>query len=304
MNTDSFSFDGFRMNTFSRIDTGSGARFDEGPQDHDQRLYEPVGTASMIARLEDVDAAQIERFHEQGCLTVEQGFDGDRVRGTVDAIDDFIKGENADFEQIHFEQGAEGRVEHLTAQQRLEAVRKITDFTSCDARLHDLATDAALLDVVERIVGGRPKMIQEMALLKMPGGREKPWHQDRAYFHVAMDETVVGAWIALDEATIANGCMRVLAGANTAGPVVHFIVRDWQICDRDILEHDVRPIAVPLRPGGILFFDSYLPHGTPVNHTDQMRRALQFHYTADRAGEITQEQRLAVFGSEGKNVTC
>lgn len=34
------------------------------------------------------------------------------------------------------------------------------------------------------------------------------------------------------------------------------------------------------------------------------RRALQFHYAPAGADRVSTEQRMAVFGSEGKSVTC
>ncbi|MFW6213947.1 MAG: phytanoyl-CoA dioxygenase family protein [Spirochaetota bacterium] len=40
-----------------------------------------------------------------------------------------------------------------------------------------------------------------MALVKPPGGREKPWHQDHACFDLPLDSTIVGVWIALGHAT-------------------------------------------------------------------------------------------------------
>jgi len=83
---------------------------------------------------------------------------------------------------------------------------------------------------------------------------------------------------------------------------VHFLRRDWQICDDEML--DCECVAVPLKPGGVMFFDSMLPHGTPVNDTDQSRRALQFHFAAPDARTFTEEDRMAIFGEEGKDVTC
>ena len=65
-----------------------------------------------------------------------------------------------------------------------------------------------------------------------------------------------------------------------------------------------RVAAAPLAPGGCLFFDSMLHHGTPANASPQRRRALQFVYVPASAVRITQAERLAVFGSEGKDVTC
>ena len=43
------------------------------------------------------------------------------------------------------------------------------------------------------------EVFQSTALLKPPGGREKPWHQDHAYFPLRGDRRhVVSSWTALD----------------------------------------------------------------------------------------------------------
>ncbi len=105
------------------------------------------------------------------------------------------------------------------------------------------------------------------------------------------------------EATIENGCMQFLPGQHKIGPRIHFQRRDWQICDTDILGQ--RSVAAPLKPGGLLFFNGLLPHGTPHNSSEKRRRALQFHYApADAAQNPDSEERLKHFGSEGKDVTC
>ena len=55
------------------------------------------------------------------------------------------------------------------------------------------------MGVVRRIIGEEPMLFQDMALLKPPRvGREKPWHQDHAYFDLELRTRVVGVWIALD----------------------------------------------------------------------------------------------------------
>ena len=43
-----------------------------------------------------------------------------------------------------------------------------------------------LLRLVERLLRapeGGVRMMQDMSMVKPPGGREKPWHQDHAYFN-------------------------------------------------------------------------------------------------------------------------
>ena len=119
-----------------------------------------------------------------------------------------------------------------------------------------------------------------------------------------MDTEIISVWIALQEADHENGCMHVIPGSHREGPVVHFKVRDWQICDTDVAKNHV--VAVPLKPGGILFWHGRLHHGSPANHSARGRRSLQLHFIPESVSEneTSTEERLAVYGSEGKNVTC
>jgi len=179
-------------------------------------------------------------------------------------------------------------------------VRKFWQFSEHSEGMRAPAENPELLELLAALVDGEPEMFQDMALIKPPGGREKPWHQDKAYFEVDLDAPVVGVWIALDEATPENGCMHIIPGSHTEGPVVHFDRRDWQICDTDVQVD--REVAVPLEPGGALLFDGLMHHGTPPNESDRLRRALQFHYTAADA-EWTEERHEA-FGTTDKDVEC
>ena len=142
--------------------------------------------------------------------------------------------------------------------------------------------------------GGAAKLIQDMALMKPPHvGREKPWHQDNAYFLYEPLDAVIGTWIALDPATAENGCMHVIPGTHLAGPKPHHHERDCQLPDDQV---DVeRDVIVPLRPGGALFFSSLLHHGTPPNTSASRRRALQFHYARSDCAKISRERHAQIF---------
>ena len=94
----------------------------------------------------------------------------------------------------------------------------------------------------------------------------------------------------------------VKAGAEWRPVWPHYLLRDLQICDREMEGLQAARMAAPLQPGGLVMFDSYIPHGTPSNFTAQRRRALQFHYTAANVPQITAAERVALWlGAEG---TC
>jgi phytanoyl-CoA hydroxylase len=137
-----------------------------------------------------------------------------------------------------------------------------------------------LKGIAEKLQGESVKLFQEMGLLKPPGGGvEKPWHQDTAYFRLSTPLAVIGTWTALDPVDADNGCMHVVPGSHLGGPKPHYHDRDCQLPDNTIPRDEV--MAVPLRPGGAMFFSGLIHHGTPPNLSDRRRRALQFHYLAE-----------------------
>jgi len=272
---------------------------------HAPELYQPVGIGLGVEHLEDIGPAEVEFFHREGYLIVRQAFNPDEVARAKAQLIDLIMGRVPGFKKITFEAKAREILSTLTVDERQDAVRKIMNFVDYAPALHALAYHPALVKAMNKFLGGAPpKLIQDMALVKPPHiGREKPWHQDNAYFNYPVDALVVGVWIALDPATIENGCMRFLPGQHRDGPKVHFMRRDWQLCDTDTFGQ--RPLAAPLDPGGLLLFNGLLPHGTPHNSSGQRRRALQYHYAAEEVQLLPDDtERLKHFGSEGKNVTC
>jgi phytanoyl-CoA hydroxylase len=289
--------------TMTPIETHEGLVFDAAEAlPHAPDLYAYHHLADVVPDFDAVSGADIERYHGEGFLAIAHGFGEAEVAAASDGLTDLVMGRYPDFTGIQFERGARSRLAQMSQEERYDAVRKLMWFTAVEPRLEALARHPRLLALVERLLGAPGELFQDMALLKPPGGREKPWHQDKAYFTYSRETPVVGVWIAIDAATPQNGCMRLRPGTHRAGPMIHFQRRDWQICDTDGRGGDV--VAVPLQPGGLLLFDGLIQHGTPYNPTGERRRAVQYHYASAGARQTTDEERLALFGSEGKNVTC
>ena len=132
--------------------------------------------------------------------------------------------------------------------------------------------------------------------------RPSPRPRSTAYFDDPPLGGAIGVGIALDEATVENGCMQVIPGSHLDGPAKHYHVRDCQ------LEHGGvrvdRAVVVPLRPGGALFFSGMIHHGTPPNTSGDRRRALQFHYAAASCTRMTIREHGALFDDNGAYAGC
>ena len=242
-----------------------------------QLLYRYESAHRPLPGLEAFTDAHLADFRRRGFIAVADVFTAHEVRAAADGLGRLIAGGAPNFRNIQLEEAARGR--ELTPEEREACVRKLWDFSPHDARLKAMAEKPAFVAVVERLLGSPARVSQEMALLKPPHvGREKPWHQDMAYFLLDPPDGVLGTWIALDEATAENGCMHVIPGSHREGPRPHYHDRDCQLPDEAVrVEQDV---LVPLTPGGVLFFHALLHHGTPPNRSASRRRALQFHFAS------------------------
>ena len=149
--------------------------------------------------------------------------------------------------------------------------------------LKKITNNQPLLSVIQRILGEKGILFQDMAMIKPPKGREKPWHQDHAYFDYPLTTKIVGVWIALNDAEPSNGCMHVIGGS-------HRWKLDYRRDDVDnnnpnwVLERpeipsaaSLAPVACELPAGHCHFHHCLTLHGSAANTTDRPRRSYILH---------------------------
>ena len=120
-----------------------------------------------------------------------------------------------------------------------------------------------------------------MFIFKQPGiGGEVHWHQDATFLH-SEPMTVTGFWIALEDATVDNGCLWVAPGGHR-GPLRKRFVRDGDAVRFVALDDTPWPSmddAVPLEvsAGTLVCFHGLLPHYSAPNRSPQSRHAYTLH---------------------------
>jgi phytanoyl-CoA hydroxylase len=252
-----------------------------------------------------VSEADVEHFRVHGYLAMNGLLSGTEIEDCKRALSDLAHRRTVwdtrvwSQEEPYFARGGQDeRVDDPELR-----LRKLAYFVHLEPRLAHVASHPRLRAIVDALIGPNSRMIQDMALLKPPfRGSEKPWHQDAAYFDWTPLGGVVGTWIALDAATVENGCMQIIPGSHRQGPAPHFHVRDCQLADQRVQVE--RAVTIPLEPGGVLFFSGLLHHGTPPNITAARRRALQFHYAAADCQRMTIDQHGELFSEGGAYAGC
>ena len=201
---------------------------------------------------------------------------------------------------IHFEKGIDPLT--LLPTEAETKYRKLTEYNRQHPSLAALVEHPRIQGFVEQLLGEEAVMQADMALCKPAFiGAEKPWHQDNAYFNYLPLESRVTAWIALDDATIENGCMHMLPGNYL--PLRHHHTTDCEIVPERI--DKTKAVPVELRAGGVIYFTAMIPHYTPPNSTSHRRRALQFQYRGISTREVSRQEYGKIFAEEdGSPATC
>lgn len=145
------------------------------------------------------------------------------------------------------------------------------------------------------------KILDQMFHKPAGDGMGTNWHTDNAYFRI--DEPLRGCamWIAIDDASVDNGCLHVVPGA---------FDRDFPHERDPESDHHIRTVidpaeAVPceLEAGGVAFFSFGTPHATGANPTAKGRSGVGIHFVnyrhaSDAMRRRERWERVFLTGSE------
>ncbi|CAN0480469.1 unnamed protein product, partial [Phaeothamnion confervicola] len=144
---------------------------------------------------------QLEAYRRTGHVTMPGVFTGEEMLALVSDIErwgeDFLAGLPPEKRFWYIDGG-------VTAKQVL---RKLDNPHYQRDSVRRLASDPRLVDLVESIIGPGVTVYFSQVFFKPPGGGgPKVVHQDNYYFGPGDPEGIVTAWVAMDDATVENGC--------------------------------------------------------------------------------------------------
>jgi ectoine hydroxylase-related dioxygenase (phytanoyl-CoA dioxygenase family) len=140
-----------------------------------------------------------------------------------------------------------------------------------------------IVDALTRIIGPDVKAMQSMLFMKSEGKPGQAWHQDE-FFIPSRDRSLTASWIALDDATVENGCLWILPGSHKRGVIYPDREHDDERFDCtvelfDFPYSDDDAVPVELETGSAVIFNGYLLHRSlPNSGKHGFRRALANHY--------------------------
>jgi chlorinating enzyme len=237
-------------------------------------------------------------FLDQGFLVVDSGLSADEIRNLQQETVRICRGELGEVGGVIPAGPAESDDDVIRKYLCVHFPHKISDL------MFEVLSHPSIVNVLTSVIGPNVKCMQSMLFIKASGKPGQAWHQDEIYIPTR-DRSLTGAWIAMDDAHVGNGCLWVLPGSHRRGVLYNM---EWHGDRRFDCSHEAQnfpysnddAVPVEVKAGSIVFFNGYLLHRSLPNHaTSGYRRALVNHYMSAESllpwyGNVPEGQHVAI----------
>lgn len=140
--------------------------------------------------------------------------------------------------------------------------------------------DPRIKAICQQLGFARVGLLQSMYIFKQPTiGEQVNWHQDSSFLYMENSD-VIGFWLALEDATVENGCLQVIPGRLDAPLKQRMICQHRQT---QFENYDVSPwneadkVNVEVPQGSLVMLHGRLPHASGPNLSEKSRHAYALH---------------------------
>ena len=150
----------------------------------------------------------------------------------------------------------------------------------------ELMSNPKILDVTESLIGpeifANPVYNVRPKVPRVAAG-EVPWHQDKSYWPGSRSNPVLTVWIALVDATIENGCLRVIPQTqHEAVGGFHFETYSGtayrELDDEDVSHLKGKARSVAVQNGTAILFNDRFIHSSGPNTSTHVRWSVDLRY--------------------------
>lgn len=215
---------------------------------------------------------QVANFHRDGFVVVRGLYSAEEIRQISDWTDEVAAfPETPGKHMMYFESSQEDGARILC---------RIENFVPYHDGFSKLITTRRMQQAVSELFGEPAVLFKDKINFKLPGGDGFKEHQD---VQAGWDEYAsihLTAMVAIDETNEQNGSLEMLPGQHKKG----LLGEKWApLTDEDTGGQQY--VAVHCQPGDAVFFDSFAPHRSAPNQTQQARRVLYITYNKISEGD-------------------
>jgi ectoine hydroxylase-related dioxygenase (phytanoyl-CoA dioxygenase family) len=234
-----------------------------------------------------IEQWQIEQFHQQGFLVIEQVLAASEVTALQHDFDQWVQdsreqvqawGETQDG-RPRFDVESDHRADH-------PSLRRVASPTEISAAYRTVAFESRMAEIAAQLIGGSGTRFHHSKInSKLPHtATQVKWHQDFPFTPHSNDDLVT-ALLMVSEVTTQNGPLKVIPGSHK-GP----LWSHWQderftgaVAEAVVQAHCQEPVACFGPSGSVCFMHTRLLHASSPNHTEDPRTLFIGVYAAEDA---------------------
>ena len=138
-----------------------------------------------------------------------------------------------------------------------------------------------ITDLISTLMGEQAILYKEKINFKLPGGAGYGAHQDAPAFATFGHRYHITMMVPIDPSDTDNGCLEMVYGHHSQGLLAQ---NDSGEISDDVVA-GLRWQPLPVSPGDLVFFDSFVPHRSQANTSARARRAMYITYNRASEGD-------------------
>ena len=220
---------------------------------------------------------QRKEFDEKGFIVIKGFYDQNTVDGLSAWFDQLRRDNSPDCKEAKYyeqspitDESVLVRAEHLLGDHNPE--------------ITELLLSPKTIECLTGLLGEPPVLFKEKINYKLPGCRADKLHQDQAAGWNAYCDFFITMGIAVDEHRKDNAALSFMCSGNYEKELMG---EEWKPLSED--DPPYKPeneyMLLEADPGDVIFFDCYVPHGSPPNTSNRSRRILFLTFNKQSDGD-------------------
>jgi ectoine hydroxylase-related dioxygenase (phytanoyl-CoA dioxygenase family) len=221
---------------------------------------------------------QVNEYENQGFTVIKGFFSPDETAKLSDWLDELrdrqpVPGEDAKYYETS----------PVTGENVLVRVENIIGGYNRDAS--DLLLSDKAKAALTQLIGEAPVLFKEKINYKLPGCRPDMLHQDQAAGWNAYCDLFITMAIAVDENRFDNAALSFMNSGNYEKKLM---TDEWlPLTEEDPpYQPEDEYMLIEADPGDVIFFNSYVPHGSPANTSTRSRRNIFLTFNRQSDGDM------------------
>lgn len=231
----------------------------------------------------NITKAEIDFYNENGYIIIEDFLNQEELKHWRACVTEAIKERNG--QKIPGKAGSLEEDDGINedAGYFSKVFDQLLNLWQTNDKVKDLMLDERIGKMAAQLSGSDGIRIwHDQALVKRPWANPTSWHLDTPFWSFS-DRRALSIWIALDDATLENGCLFFIPGSHKEttfenpgiGKNMDAIFNFYPALKTS------QPVAAPMKAGSCSFHNGLTIHGANPNMTSGFRRAMTCAYMPD-----------------------